>query len=43
MDDVCEAYKFGKTTGNFNGDLGVVLPVLIPDATTALTGRPLPL
>ncbi len=38
VDDVCESYKFQKVTGLFNGDLGVVLPVLIPDASTTVSG-----
>ena len=37
VEDVCESYKFGKTAGLYAGDLGVVLPVLIPDATTTVT------
>jgi ABC-type phosphate transport system substrate-binding protein len=33
VDTVCEGFKLQTTTGgNFAGDLGVVLPVLIPDA-----------
>ena len=38
VDDVCESYKFGKTAGLNQGDLGVVLPVLIPDASVTGTG-----
>jgi hypothetical protein len=33
-DNVCEGFK--SPAGSFAGDLGVVLPILMPDATTAL-------
>jgi hypothetical protein len=38
VENVCEAYKnFGKTGLNI-GDLGVVLPVLLPDSATTVSG-----
>ncbi len=42
VEDVCESYKFGRTNGLNVGDLGVVLPVLLPDATTTVTADPYP-
>jgi hypothetical protein len=36
-DGVCEAYQnFSSTGAKFAGDLGVVLPILIPDSTSTL-------
>jgi hypothetical protein len=32
-DGVCEAFKFGTTSGSFAGDLGVVQVILLPDFT----------
>ena len=37
VENVCEAYKNLGTVGNFVGDIGVVVPVLLPDATTSVT------
>jgi hypothetical protein len=34
LENVCEAYKNFTTSGAFDGDLGVVLPIVLPDATT---------
>src|SRR5450631_4392395 len=42
VDGVCEAYKNLGTVGNFLGDIGVVVPVLLPDATTTVTSDPYP-
>jgi hypothetical protein len=35
-DGVCENFKNFGTSGSFAGDLGVVLPILLPDATSTL-------
>ena len=36
-DNVCEAYKNSGAVGNFLGDLGVVLPILLPDSPVTVT------
>jgi ABC-type phosphate transport system substrate-binding protein len=37
-DNVCQGFKsFASNGGSFAGDLGVVLPILIPDSTSTLT------
>jgi ABC-type phosphate transport system substrate-binding protein len=37
VDDVCQAYKNLGAVGNFLGDMGVVLPILLPDSSVTVT------
>jgi hypothetical protein len=36
-ENVCSAFLFGKTVGANKGDLGIVIPIVLPDATTTIS------